>query len=104
MSAKDATTLAKEMRCEPELLLAMRKRERHTEFACHVKNVTEQPLKITVPFGAMEREPRLSAAAYERLRELNRAKHCAGEDDLADTAVIPAKAAGGFELGEWGEL
>lgn len=99
---KLAGGMSAEMRCDPDLLLGMRKRERHTEFACHVKNVTEQPLRLTVPFGTMEREPKLPAAAYERLLELNRAKHCGGGD--IDAAPPPKAAGKGFEVGEWGEL
>lgn len=102
MSAKDASTLAKEMRCEPELLRGMRKREHHTEFACYVRNVTEQRVRLAVPFGTMQSQTKLTAAAYERLLELNRAKHCGGGE--IDTAPPPKTAGKGFELGEWGEL
>src|SRR5215213_3971314 len=53
VSAKDAAALSKEMRCEPEFLQAMRKRHKHTEFACFIRNVTGQPVQLSVPFGQM---------------------------------------------------
>ena len=51
LSAKDAGAFAKEMCCEPEFLQGMRKRRDHTEFACFVRNHTEHPIPLTVPFG-----------------------------------------------------
>ena len=51
VSAKDATAFAKEMRCEPEFIQAMRKHRGHTEFACWIKNATPRPLRLAVPFG-----------------------------------------------------
>jgi len=57
LSARDAGTLSREMRCEPEFLLSMRKHAASTDFACFIRNVTPQPMALTVPFGQMERLP-----------------------------------------------
>lgn len=103
VSARDATAYAREMRCEPEDLQAMRKGERHTEFACFVRHVTERPVTLTVPFGSMERLPKLSPLGYAHLRELNRVKHCSGAREV-ETYEASAPADAGFKLGEWERL
>ena len=98
LSAKDAAAFAKDMRCEPEFLPSMRKRQDHTQFACFVRNHTERPVALSVPFGRMESRPRLTDADYEELLERNRARY-------STTGEVPtgtwqtAKRKGGFELG-----
>jgi hypothetical protein len=74
LSAHDATSFAKDMRTEPEFLLEMRKRERETQFACFVKNLTERPIPLSIPFGTMEEQPTLSAEALQTLRARNRSR------------------------------
>src|SRR5919202_4687289 len=51
LSAKDAAIMSREMRCEPEFLLDMRKQQNQTQFACFIRNLTPQPVALTVPFG-----------------------------------------------------
>src|SRR5215211_2049151 len=57
VSARDAAALSREMGCEPEFLQGMRKRQRHVEFACYIRNVTAQPVRMSIPFGQMEGRP-----------------------------------------------
>jgi hypothetical protein len=68
LSARDASAFAKEMRCEPEFFEGIRKHEQYTEFACMVRNHTPRPIRISIPFGQMEGQPRSSA----------RARNCSG--------------------------
>jgi hypothetical protein len=72
----DAVAFGQEMNCSADFIQGMRKSERHsfTEFACYIRHHTAQPVKLTVPFGVMERLPKMPAIAYTRLIELNRAK------------------------------
>jgi hypothetical protein len=72
----DALALAQEMNCSAEYVQGMRKSEKrgYTEFACYIRHTTEQPVKLTVPFGVMERLPRMAAPAYMQLIEKNRAR------------------------------
>jgi hypothetical protein len=100
LSAKDATAFAKDMRCEPEFLLPMRKRQDHTQFACFVRNHTERPVALKVPFGRMESRPKLTDAEYEELLERNRARYSASGDPAAQGFRTQAQPAGGFQLGE----
>ena len=60
VSAKDAWTLSRDMRCEPDFLLAMHERQGSTDFVCFIRNVTHQPVALTVSFGQMEGRPRMS--------------------------------------------
>jgi len=104
VSAKDAASLAREMRCEPEFLLGMRKHPSHTEFACFVRSVTPQPVALSVPFGQMEGRPRIGEEALAALRAANRARYAspaAPEEGLAtaDRQAADAKTVA-EELGE----
>jgi ABC transporter substrate binding protein len=53
LSARDASSFSRDMRCEPEFLLSMRKYNTHSDFACFVRNLTERPIPLSVPLGAM---------------------------------------------------
>jgi hypothetical protein len=75
VSAKDAALLAKEMRCEPEDILAVQKRKDMTEFLLYIRN--HPPLTILdVILGVMESRPRLTREELDKIREINRAKFC----------------------------
>jgi hypothetical protein len=88
LSQKDAAFLAGNMECEPELLLSMRKYDSHSEFACFVRNLTPHPIPLTVPFGAMEKEPTLSASALEAILAQNRARYCASTANRTETGPL----------------
>ena len=72
LSARDAGTLSREMRYEPEFLLSMRKHTASTDFACFIRNVTPQPVALRVPLGQMERLPRMTDRELENLLTQNR--------------------------------
>jgi len=95
VSARDAGILAREMQCEPEFLQGMRKRRRHTEFACFIRNVTAHPIRLPVPFGQMEERPRMGEAELQELLAQNRARYCASGEESSGEAPES-----GFNLGE----
>src|SRR4051812_39413457 len=99
LSAKDASAFAKEMRSEPEFLQGMRKRRDHTEFACFVRNHTTHPIRLTVPFGEMERRPKLSTDEHAVLIELNRARYAGDGAACTASYQVPGAGAVGVELG-----
>jgi hypothetical protein len=84
LSSHDATAFAKDMHTEPEFLLSMRKSEGETQFACFVRNLTERPIPLSIPFGTMEGQPRLSVQALQALRAQNRNRFsvAAGDNSL----------------------
>jgi hypothetical protein len=87
VSAKDASTLGREMRCATDFLLGMRKHQRATDFACFIRNVTPQPIQLTVPFGQMEARPRMSEEELVALLAENRHRYSA---EATDGALVPA--------------
>jgi hypothetical protein len=89
VSARDATAMAREMRCEPEFLQDMRKRPTHTEFACFIRNVTPCPVKLSVPFGQMEGRPRMSGTALQQLLAENARHYCTGSSEPPRHAPEP---------------
>jgi hypothetical protein len=65
--------------------------ERHTEFACFIRNVTPRPVRLFVPFGQMEGRPRLSEDERRELLARNRARFCAGIDELSTPVGVKAR-------------
>ena len=91
LSAKDARLLAQDMRAAPDYLLSMRKNDerRETQFACFVKNLTEQPLTLTIPLGAYNSLPKLTTPELEALKAQNRLRVC-NLDNESDNPPPPS--------------
>jgi len=68
VSTSDARALAPELRTTADFILSQPK----LHFACYVRNVTKSPVSLGVPYGTLEREPRLSADAFQALQAINR--------------------------------
>ena len=75
VSDKDARSLAPDMRCRPELITSQRKQHDRSAFAAYLRNVTPTALSLTVPFGTVDRLPKMSEAAQLKLRERNRSRY-----------------------------
>jgi len=76
MNAKDAKTLASEMRVSSDYLQAMRKGGSASEFAFWTKGDLPSAIKINVPFGHMENLPRMDQASFKRVLDNNRERYC----------------------------
>jgi hypothetical protein len=72
---KDARALAADMRTSADFITAMKKRADGTEFACYVRNHTTNALRLDIPFGALERAPKMSAAQHASLIARNRSRY-----------------------------
>ena len=92
VSSRDASTFATEMRSGREFLESMRKHDRTTTFACHVRNITPQALAVSVPLGRVEREGRMSEAAWRKVLADNRARYCIGLNEVPQATYRPRKA------------
>jgi hypothetical protein len=77
LSAKDAGIFAKEMNCDPEFLQSMRKGKGYTQFACFVRNHTKRPIALTVPFGQMEKQEKITREELEQVLAQNRMRYSA---------------------------
>lgn len=82
VSQKDANALDGDMRTESDFLMGMRKRAHHTEFACFVRNMISEAIKLSVPLGRAEREPRMSDHAHAKLLARVRAEVAVPLDDV----------------------
>lgn len=71
-SAADARTLAPEMRTNPDFLIEMSKLTDETQFAAYVRNHTKHAIRLTVPFGTVERMEQMSDESFDILREASR--------------------------------
>ena len=93
VSDRDARALCADMRTSSDFLIKQRKDRtyppRWTQFACHVRNVTDQALSLEVPFGTLEQGPKMSDAAHVGVMALNRARYAA----LPEPTVAPRPAA-----------
>lgn len=67
LSSKDAHALDAEFRVDASFLLAQKKRTEYTEFACYVRNFTNEALSVHIPLGYVDELPRMSDAAYQDL-------------------------------------
>ncbi len=74
ISDADAKLFAKEMNTTPEILKSVRKTTQSAEWAVFARNITQSATISTTQFLEAEREPKMSADAYERLLERNRQK------------------------------
>jgi hypothetical protein len=85
VSAKDASALGSELRCDADFLMAQKKERDYTEFACHVRNYTAKALSVRVPLGYVEALPTLDASDRNLLLEENRDRYSAPPELPSDT-------------------
>lgn len=76
MNAKDAKTLASEMRVTSDYLQSMKKTDYSSDFAFWMKHDLPNAVKVNVPFGHLESLDRMSDFFFESLLERNREKYC----------------------------
>ena len=95
VSDKDARAFANEMRTSPETISAMRKFDDHAEFAISVKNVTAGAMRLRVPFGHMERMPRMSDAEFAQVRDVQRDRYCV---PVAEVRAALSKSVGANDM------
>ncbi|MBV9182363.1 MAG: DUF87 domain-containing protein, partial [Acidobacteria bacterium] len=91
VSAKDARSLADELRTTPEFIEGMRRRGPRTEFAVWVKHLTGQAIRLSVPLGFLESQPTLETEEYEELLSRNRTAYCGTLADIP-TWTPPVRA------------
>jgi hypothetical protein len=91
LSARDARTLADELRTTADFISSMKRRGPRSEFATWVKNITGQAIRLSVPLGFLEREPTIDDEDYDALIAANRTRFCG---TLADTSRIIAESPG----------
>jgi hypothetical protein len=83
LSAKDAAELSEDMGCSPEFLQSMRKYEsdKRTEFASFVKDATPHAIRLSVPLGMMEQQPKIHPQVLTALIRRNWERYCTMDED-----------------------
>jgi hypothetical protein len=71
VEAIDLNYAARDLRCEPSFITAQRRTSTHAQFACFVRNLTENAISISVPLGNIQDQPRMTKAAHEKLLRRN---------------------------------
>jgi Type IV secretion-system coupling protein DNA-binding domain len=89
VSAKDARTLADELRTTSDFIESMRRRGERTEFAVWVRHLTGQAIRLSVPLGFLERQPTLDMEELGELVGRNRVAYCGTLADMARPALPP---------------
>jgi hypothetical protein len=89
ISDRDARALAADMRTTPDFIADMRKHGHSTEFACYVRNVTANAVRLEIPFGTLEACATMSVAAQQEVRAANRARYAVSPDDPRPAAASP---------------
>lgn len=82
VSSKDAHALAGELHTTPDFIESMRRQPKRTEFAIWLKQTTPRAIRMAVPLGFLERQPILSAEAFETLIDGNREHYCGRLEDV----------------------
>lgn len=88
VSAKDARALAGDLRANAEMIEG----QDRLSFAAHIKGVTKNAVSVKVTAGRMEKEPRMTAADRNQLRESMRARYAVHHTE-ARRAATPAENA-----------
>jgi hypothetical protein len=97
VSDKDARALASDMRTAAEFIASMKKRAKSTEFACYVRNHTENALRLEIPFGALEKAPKMIEQEHKKVVAESRARFgvdkapVRDEDETIDIKPTQAK-------------
>jgi len=76
MNAKDAKTLASEMRVTSDYLQAMKKTNYGSDFAFWMKHDLPNAIKVNVPFGHLESLDRMNDFFFRELLDRNRQTYC----------------------------
>jgi hypothetical protein len=76
------------MRCEVEFLQQMQKGRGETRFGLYLRNASDIPREVAIPFGTLEGKARMSPVEYEELIEQNRRRFCAPVDPNVLTGSV----------------
>jgi uncharacterized protein DUF87 len=71
-----ASQYARDMFTTPEAIMAVKSYDRsHAEWMTYVANLTDRAVKLSVPFGAIEKLPRMDQQTHRAMRAANMSKY-----------------------------
>jgi hypothetical protein len=94
VSDKDARALASDMRTTPDFITGMAKHSKSSEFACYVRNYTVNAVRLEIPFGTLERSPKMTPAEQAQLVARNRERYAVERDQPRPTPADPGTTPG----------
>jgi hypothetical protein len=89
VSYEDARSLVPDMQTTPDFIAGMRKHSGSTEFACSIRNLTSNAIRLGIPFGTLEGAPTMTAAQHAQLVATNRLRYTVDRVAPESTAVDP---------------
>lgn len=90
VNERDARALASDMRTSGDFIASMRKHRGSTEFACYIRNSTDDALRLAVPFGTLEGMPTMSAGQEQQLVLRSKERYSALPAPLAPPEPVAA--------------
>jgi hypothetical protein len=95
LSPVDEKRVAAQIRCDPDFLAGMKKDinlpPQWSEWAVYVDSFTDHPMKLRLPFYALEQEPRMTDQQHAVLLEENRKKVSRLESPSAPSPTISSE-------------
>jgi hypothetical protein len=89
VSDRDARTIASDMRTTPDFITSMKKHRSSTEFACHIRNHTDNAVRLSVPLGTLESAPQMTSEELAKIVTANRERFAARPDVPRPDATDP---------------
>lgn len=81
VSDRDARMLDADMRTTSDFIASMRKNAKTTEFAAYIRNEVPTAVRLEIPFGTMERAPRMTPEEHRHLIALMRRRSSTDRDE-----------------------
>ena len=81
VSDSDARALANDMHTDADFISSMKKHTRSTDFACYVRNYTDNAVRLTIPFGTLEKARVMTPAEHATVIARNRERYAASRDE-----------------------
>ncbi len=98
VSDRDARALAPDMRTTADFITSMQKYSNSTEFACSVRNMTSNAVRLHIPFGTLEAAPQMEAGAFAQLIARNRERYTTTRGTVRPITTDPSEPGPGPEV------
>ena len=100
VSDADARDLAADMGTSAAFLTASQRQAMSSEFALYVRNKTRAAVRLVVPFGSLDREPRMSDHEWELVKQRNRDRYGEPRSTRVTAAAVVSPPAATMTIGE----
>ena len=88
----DAHALGREMYTSGDFIRSMKKSERQTNFALYSRGITPTAIEVSIPLGALEKQPTMAETDRAAMRQLNRERYGITTAATAPRTISPPPA------------